>query len=162
MGRLTDGICAFLTADGQEYGVQNEADYTLVRFIAEGRESKELHTTVICREKAEILSIYTRYGYDADVPEGRRAEVAEYTARANYGLVIGNFEFEVDSGHVRYKSSVDLEGATVEPVLFKNLVYSNLTTADRYYPGLMKLLWGEDMTPRDAIELVEGTDNGAE
>lgn len=158
MGRLTDGITDFLTADGQDYGVQAEPDYTLVRFIAEGRESKQLHTTVICRESAEIISIYTRYGYDADVPANRRAEVAEFTARANYGLVIGNFEFDIDSGHVRYKTSVDLEGAEIEPVVFKNLVYSNLTTADRYYPGLMKVLWGEDLSPKEAIEIVEGTD----
>lgn len=158
MGRLTDGITDFLAADGQEFGLQTEPDYTLVRFIAEGRESKQLHTTVICREKAEIISIYTRFGYDADVPEPRRAAVSEYVARANYGLVIGNFEFDLDSGHVRYKTSVDLEGASVLPVVFKNLIYSNLTTADRYYPGLMKLIWSEDVSALEAIDMVEGGD----
>lgn len=156
MGRLSDGITAFLSGDGQEFGVQEEADYTLIRFIAEGRQSKQLHTTVIVREQAEIISVYTRFGYDADVPGDKRVAVSEYIARANYGLVIGNFELDMDSGHVRYKTSVDLEGATVEPVLFKNLIYANLTTADRYHPGLLKVLWGDDMTPLAAIEMVEG------
>jgi hypothetical protein len=156
MGRLSDGVTGFLAADGQDFAVQEEADYTLVRFIAEGRQSKQLHTTIICREQAEIVSVYTRFGYDADVPSDKRGAVAEYTARANYGLVIGNFELDMDSGHVRYKTSVDLEGAIIEQVLFKNLIYANLTTADRYYPGLLKVLWGDDMTPRAAIEMVEG------
>ena len=38
----------------------------------------------------------------------------------------------------------------------ENLIYSNLTTADRYHPGLLKLLWGDDMTALAAIHLVEG------
>lgn len=160
-GRLTDGVITFLDADGQTHSVQEESDYTLIRFIAEGRHSPQLHSTIICREKAEIISMYTRFGYDADVPEPKLAEVSEYLTRANYGLVVGNFELDMDSGHVRYKTSMDLEGAVVEQVLFKNLIYSNLTTADRYHPGLLKLLWGDDMTARAAISLVEGDGEGA-
>lgn len=159
--RLTDGVIAFLNADGQKHSIQEESDYTLIRFIAEGRHSPQLHATIICREKAEIISMYTRFGYDADVPEARRGAVGEYLTRANYGLVIGNFELDMDSGHIRYKTSMDLEGARVETVLFKNLIYSNLTTTDRYYPGLLKMLWGDDMTALAAIELVEGDGSGA-
>lgn len=155
-GRLTDGVVAFLDADSQTHSVQEESDYTLIRFIAEGRHSPQLHATIICREKAEIISMYSRFGYDADVPEPKRTRVAEYLTRANYGLVIGNFELDMESGHVRYKTSMDLEGATLEPVLFKNLIYSNLTTADRYHPGLIKLLWADDITAHTAIKLVEG------
>ena len=71
-GRLTEGVVTFLNGDGQTHTVQIEHDYTLIRFIAEGRNSKQLHSTIICREASEIISVYTRFGYDADVPEAKR------------------------------------------------------------------------------------------
>ena len=41
-----------------------------------------------------------------------RPVVAEFLCRANFGLVLGNFEFEYATGGVGYKTSVDVEGAS--------------------------------------------------
>lgn len=35
----------------------------------------------------------------------RRGAVAEFLCRANWGLVIGNFELDWDQGQIRYKTS---------------------------------------------------------
>ena len=39
------------------------------------------------------------------VEEDKRAAVAEYLTRANYGLHVGNFEMDMTDGEVRYKTT---------------------------------------------------------
>ncbi|MBC7340390.1 MAG: YbjN domain-containing protein [Firmicutes bacterium] len=90
-----------------------------------------------------------------NVPEGKRLAVAEYLTRANYGLVIGNFEMDFRDGEVRYKTSIDVEGAEIAPALVRNLVYANVITMDRYLPGLLGVIYG-NLTPEQAIAQVEG------
>lgn len=58
------------------------------------------------------------------VPEDARMAVAEFITRANYGMRIGNFELDLRDGEVRYKSSLDFEGATLTPALIQHTIYS--------------------------------------
>lgn len=76
------------------------------------------------------------------VPEHSRVAIAEFIARANYGLRIGNFELDFSDGEVRYKSSIDFEGATLSPALIKNAIYPAVQTMDRYLPGMMTVVYG--------------------
>ncbi len=87
-------------------------------------------------------------------PEEVRQAVAEFITRANYGLRIGNFEMDFDDGEVRYKSSLDFEGATLDPALIKNAIYPAVQTMDRYLPGLMSVFYGSK-SPVEAIAEVE-------
>jgi hypothetical protein len=84
----------------------------------------------------------------------KRAAVAEYITRANYGLPIGNFEMDYADGEVRYRCSLDFEGVTMTPNLVKNVAYPAVYTMDYYLPGLMKVVFG-DKSPVEAIEEVE-------
>ncbi|MBI5566987.1 MAG: YbjN domain-containing protein [Chloroflexi bacterium] len=88
-------------------------------------------------------------------PVERRAALAEYLTRANYGLIIGNFELDFEDGEIRYKTSLDVEGLTLGPVVLKNLINANVSTLDQYLPGLLTLLFA-DASPREMIDRVEG------
>jgi hypothetical protein len=90
-----------------------------------------------------------------NVPEDRRLAAAEFLTRANYGLVIGNFELDFSDGEVRYKTSIDVEGDRLTSPLLKQMVYANVLTMDRYMPGLMAVSYG-NVTAVDAIAQVEG------
>src|SRR4030081_1049823 len=61
------------------------------------------------REEQEEFVFYSVC--DVNVPEDKRAAMAEYLTRANYGLYIGNFEMDYSDGEIRYKTSIDIEGA---------------------------------------------------
>lgn len=67
----------------------------------------------------------------------RRAPVAEYLTRANYGLVMGNFEMDFDDGTIRFKTSVDVPEGELTQALARNLLYTNVLMMDRYLPGIM-------------------------
>jgi len=90
-----------------------------------------------------------------ETPESMRAVVAEFITRANYGLVIGNFEMDFSDGEVRFKTSLDAEDIEFNAAMVKNLVYANVVTTDRYLPGLMRVLYG-GVDPEEAIREIEG------
>ncbi len=89
-----------------------------------------------------------------NIPEEKRAAVAEYLTRANYGLIIGNFEMDYNDGEVRYKTSIDVEGDRLTLALIKQAVYANVFTFDRYLPGLEAVISGEK-TPLEAVMEIE-------
>lgn len=89
-----------------------------------------------------------------DVPERKRNAIAEYLTRANYGLVIGNFEMDYSDGEVRYKTSFKVKDGVLAPWMVNNLAYVNSVMMDKYYPGLMSVLYG-GATPEQAVQKVE-------
>jgi hypothetical protein len=90
------------------------------------------------------------------VPENRRFPLAEFLTRANYGLIIGNFEMNLDDGKIYYKTSIDFEGDSLSLMLIKQLVYSNVEIMDRYLPGI-EAVASFDISPCEAIAKIEAT-----
>lgn len=107
------------------------------------------------REEEQQLIFYSLCPRRAE-PE-QRAQMAEYLARANYGMVIGNFEMDYSDGEVRFKTSIDVEDAYLTRPLLHHIVYANLLMTDKYLPGVNAVIEGQ--TAVSAIELVEGQPN---
>jgi hypothetical protein len=80
--------------------------------------------------------------------------ISEFLTRANYGMVIGNFELDYSDGEIRYKTSIDVEGDRLTYALIKQLVYTNILTMDQYLPGILAVL-EQNITPEQAILRVE-------
>ena len=91
-----------------------------------------------------------------NAPEESRASVAEFITRANYGMIIGNFEMDYADGEIRYKTSIDVEGDTLSHPLIKQMVYANVIIMDRYLSGLMRVIYG-NARPLEIIEEIEGS-----
>ncbi|MEQ9235912.1 YbjN domain-containing protein [Coleofasciculus sp. E2-BRE-01] len=88
------------------------------------------------------------------VPKAKRRILGEFIARANYGMMIGNFELDFTDGEIRYKTSIDVEGDRLSLALLKRLVYANVTMMDEYLPGI-KLVLESGMSPEEAIAQIE-------
>ncbi|MEQ8465585.1 YbjN domain-containing protein [Coleofasciculus sp. E1-EBD-02] len=88
------------------------------------------------------------------VPKTKRRILGEFIARANYGMMIGNFELDFTDGEIRYKTSIDVEGDRLSFALIQRLVYANVTMMDKYLPGI-KLVLESGMSPEDAIAQIE-------
>lgn len=88
-------------------------------------------------------------------PDEKRIAAMEFITRANYELVIGNFEMDLNDGEIRYKTSVDVEGDELSPALIRQIVYYNVMTMNKYLPGLMSVLYA-NVTPVQAIKSIEG------
>ena len=150
MDRLIDTVEQYLQYE-REWSFKRIPDRTAVRSEIRGKHSMY---TVHFRtdEEDEILQIYTMLPHRA--PEAHRVKVAEYVARANYGLRIGNFEFDIRDGEVRYKVSVDVEGGTLTNTMIDNMVVAGLSTMDRYFDGFMMVCYG-GKSAEEAIDEIE-------
>ena len=88
------------------------------------------------------------------VPKAKRRTLGEFIARANYGMVIGNFELDFAEGEVAYKTSIDVEGSTLTFPQMKRLVDTNVAMMDQYLPGIKSVIQG-DASPEEAIAQIE-------
>ena len=106
------------------------------------------------REDDGLLLVYSIVS--SLVPQTRRLAVALYLTRVNHGLAIGNFEFDLDSGEVRYKTSVDIEGAALEEPIVDHLLLANIVAVDRYLAGMRAVVDGAD--PDDSADAADQVD----
>lgn len=104
------------------------------------------------REQQQQFVFYSVCPINA--PSARRAEAVEFITRANYGMIIGNFELDYNDGEIRYKTSIDVENAALTSPLVKQLVYSNVAMMDRYLPGIMSVIYG-GTDPAEAVRIIE-------
>lgn len=89
-----------------------------------------------------------------NVPENQRLAMAEFLTRANYGITIGNFEMDFNSGEIHYKTSIDVEGDELSTALIQQLVAANVMIMDQYLPGIMAIIYG-NVVPKEAISQIE-------
>ncbi len=112
----------------------------------------DLRCIALIKLEAQQLIMYS-YA-PTKVPEEQRPAAAEYLTRANYGLHVGNFELDFSDGEVRFKSSIDFEDETLTFTWIRNTVYPAVQLMNRYFPGLMMVIYGEK-TPAEAIQIIE-------
>jgi hypothetical protein len=149
MGRIFDAMKSFFEADDWKF--QPLDDDPALRMAFAGDDGS---WTCIARarEKEEQFIFYSYF--PVKVSEERRAAMGEFLTRANYGMIIGNFELDLSDGEVRYKTSIDVEDSELSHALAKHIVYANVLTMDRYYKGLVAVAGG-GMTPVEAIKSIE-------
>lgn len=75
-------------------------------------------------------------------PPDRLAAMAEFVARANAGLALGNFELDYADGSMRFKTSIDVAGDRLSVALVRTLFYSNAAVMHRYLPGIAAVVAG--------------------
>jgi hypothetical protein len=126
----------------------------VLRLSFEGKNSKWT-----CYAKARVqeqqMVFYSICPINAS--ESKLLAMAEFIARANYGIIVGNFELDFTDGEIRYKTGIDVEGASLSFPLIKQLVYTNVTVMDEYLPGIISVI-NDGVSPVDAIAKIEQSD----
>lgn len=89
--------------------------------------------------------------YPEAVPQDRRGAVAETITRINFDLPIGNFELGLDTGELRMKTSIDVDGDEISVPLVRNLVTANVVVMNRYLPALRSVAF-DHVAPGDALQ----------
>lgn len=145
MESLYQQLCMYLTAD--DWRFSSDQDRGVVLSGIRG-ENTHYNCMFVATENPRRLTFYSHIG--SEVPEIKRHRMCEFLTRANYGLVLGNFEMDMSDGEVRYRTSLDLSDENLTHKQLMTLVWVNLFTFDRYYPGLMKIMYS-NVPPNDAI-----------
>ena len=104
------------------------------------------------KEELDLVILYVLH--EQNVIESKRSEVAEYLTRANYGIVLGNYEMDFTDGEIRYKVSIDVEDGVLSEAMVENMISASIASVDRYFSGLMAIQYG-DMSAIEAISRSE-------
>ncbi len=88
------------------------------------------------------------------VPESAHRQMSMFLHRANHGLNIGNFEFDVTQGELRFKTSVQVQPDQFTHELFQSLIHHNVLVVDEYYPGIRSIV-DNSMSAEAAIMMIE-------
>jgi hypothetical protein len=135
MGKIFDAVKLFF--EGEKWPFVQLGDQTILQLGFES-ETNEWNCYARIIEEDDQFVFYSLC--PEKVPQARLTPVAEYITRANYNLVMGNFEMDFDDGEVRFKTSVDVEGSQIDAGLIRNVVYANVFIMDRYLPGLLTVI----------------------
>ena len=88
--------------------------------------------------------------------EGNRLAVAEYLTRVNFNMRNGNFELNMETGEIRFKTYVHVGAGAPDLSAARLAVTLPFFMFDRFGDGLLEVLFGFK-SPREAVEAVEGT-----
>jgi hypothetical protein len=122
-------------------------------FVDFGEPHVPLSSALAAITENEQFVFYLIFGVSAE-PDGRD-EVARFITRANYGLMIGDFEMDYDDGQIQFRSSVDFEGVGLSDKLAANVILPASAAVDRFAEGLMDVLAGR----KSAEEAISETDS---
>lgn len=124
---------------------------TILRFHFKGSSGRLLCYAEVDEEKFWVIF----YSYmPVNASSEKMTEMAEFICRANRGMRIGNFELDYDDGEIRYKTSIDAEGGEMTHQMIDNLLRANLSTINRYFPGIMSVIYS-DKSVADIIRDIE-------
>jgi hypothetical protein len=147
-GRVYQAMLDFFREEDWEF-TKLQGELTL-RLACKGKNG-QWNCFALANEKKQRFLFYSVCPFG--VPSLNRSAISEFLTRANYGIEIGNFELGFDSGEIRFKTSIDIEGDRLTSAMIKSLVYTNVLTLDQYLPGIQAVLDG--VTPVDAIRAIE-------
>ena len=149
MGMIFNAVVDFLTDDGWKYTILEEDQDLLALTLSFKGRSGSWQCFAIVDEEKHWLRFYSIL--PVHVPEDKRSDIIDFMTRANYGLMLGNYEMDLNDGEVRFKTSIDAEGGELTKPMIDNLLRSNLISMDRYFPGLMAVLYS-DRSPADIYD----------
>jgi hypothetical protein len=148
MSAVMQAMKSFLEEEGWVHEMHEQGDAVRMRFRGSSGEWPLFAQEVGGGGKLLVYGLP-----DTPIPLERRVAVAETVCRLNWGLIVGNFEFDVDTGEVRFKTSADLRGVEPTVATMRHLVFTNCLMLDRYLPPLLAVAFGKT-DPKTAVESV--------
>ncbi|MEG0564600.1 MAG: YbjN domain-containing protein [Anaerovorax sp.] len=101
-------------------------------------------------EEEERFCYYSLF--PASVPKEKIPYLAEVLTRINYGLKIGNFEMDYDTGELHFKTYVDFYGEEDLRKAVGQCIYANLVSLDRYFTKLMQAIHGGEENKEEFLK----------
>lgn len=148
-GRLMQLVKAFLIQEN--WTIYTQVDPNSVNLLVKGSTADWMGLVEVDEMQQQVVFYSLLPFY---VSRSQCLQVADFFAKANLGLAIGNFELNFDTGRMRYKTSLDVTGSMLDLAMISQIFYTNIATVDQYLESLMRMHYGEQ-TAATAIRAAE-------
>jgi hypothetical protein len=88
------------------------------------------------------------------IPPVKRQAVAELCVRASWGFKLGRFDFNLDTGELRFHTSLPYRKGELADDLIGRVIGTNLATADTFFPAFMAVLYA-GRSPAEAVSRIQ-------
>lgn len=147
--QLMDVVLQFFQNDGWNY--QIDPKQPVIRAGYRGD-----HGTWVCYARVDEESgrFTFRSLMGMNIAGYYRPAVMEYLTRVNARLPVGNFEMDLDTGNVSFKTSVETPNGELSLPMVRALAYTNVRAMDTYFPGVLAVIHS-GFSPEAALARVE-------
>lgn len=148
-GTLLAEIATYFTQEDLEFDYEEGDHFIQTEFEA---KNGDFELYAFAREESRQVVVYSVCAEFA--PQEKRAAVAELLSRANYGLILGNFELDFDDGEIRFRTSRTIGPQMLDGDEMRELIATNVSAMDLYLPAIEAVV-NTEATPAAAVADVE-------
>ncbi len=153
MGKLFDVALEWLNEEEWSF-IEHRSEDGQNAWARAGYTADNAKFDIVFDAYEDIEQFFVYIYFTVSVPEAKRLAVAELFARLNWSMRIGNFELDMDEGHIRCKAFIDVEGATLVSTMITNLLRPVLSSSDKNFPLIMQVCYS-DKTVSQVLGLEE-------
>lgn len=149
---IASAINEFLVNDNWKFSFEEE--YGIFRFglSLKGR-MKKVDYVIDVKNNNYLVYAISPIGVDSEDSD-MMAKMAEFICRVNYGVTNGNFEFDMNSGQIQYKSYIDCADIIPSDTMIRNSINCPAIMFDQYGIGILAIIFG-DVTVKEALDKCE-------
>jgi hypothetical protein len=125
-------------------GIEGEIQLRNECYLVFNAAARDMPLACYLQLNPEMPAVLFRASLVGPVPAEHRGAVMEYFTRANYEIPAGCLALDLDTGQVRYKSTLYF-GNTLSEELVGELVASSFQLMEPYMHGAVELAVGEPL-----------------
>jgi hypothetical protein len=149
---LKDQVIRILSEDNLRFSITRENDTQTIINLGMSLISGNVDTFIDVQTDRRLIEVVTFT--PVNIPENKRDEVARYFNLITFSLSYGHFEIDPSTGRIRSKTYLMLpENQNLPDEMIKRCFDGCLSIMDYYFPGVMKIVYG-NLTAQRAIELI--------
>jgi len=149
---LKQQILRILNEEKMSYSIRKDNENTLIFNLGMSLSEGNMDTFIDLQIDLQLIEVITFA--PLKVPENKRIEAARYCATISAQLPFGAFEMNTTTGQLRVKTYLLLsESLLLSDDVFKRCFFGNLDIMDRYFSGMMQIIYG-NISAQSAIEKI--------
>jgi hypothetical protein len=145
MKKTLEQVVELFRAKEWKFEVGEESDV-----VRTGIEGDNGHWQVMAVASDEDDAVLILSLFPQTCPAHSRAPCAELLTRINFGMMMGCFEMDYDSGKIHFKSTLPFMQGDLNAALLENMVILNVTRMDRFLPAIMSVIYA-GISPAQAL-----------
>lgn len=141
-----DALCRML--DDRDWKYEPHDDKLLIRSGVKG-DDLPVEFIMLVNPRNEVVQFLSSLPFK--MPEDKRVEGALAVCAANYGLVDGSFDYDLNDGEIRYRLTCNYRDNMLSADQFEYMIMVSASTVDRYNDKFFLLAKGK-MTIEEFVE----------
>lgn len=141
-----DALCRML--DTRDWKYEPHDDKLLIRSGVKG-DDLPVEFVMLVNPRNEVVQFLSSLPFK--MPEDKRVEGALAVCAANYGLVDGSFDYDLNDGEIRYRLTCNYRDNTLSADQFEYMIMVSASTVDEYNDRFF-MLAKDKMTVKEFIE----------